>query len=161
MELASATNSNYETNMNHLRHILLLLGGVLMAFSLAGCFEDKEDLEDIFEDRGREWKIVNHCSEFEQYSYSKIQFNGDGGGLYVLLRDCEVGGTECTDANTFDWEADDENGTINIVWRSNYTSVLVCSENPGPSYQTPLPESFSFSEGTKFITVRGHTWKND
>ncbi|MCF8275869.1 MAG: hypothetical protein K9J17_03965 [Flavobacteriales bacterium] len=128
--------------------------------SLSSCLKNQVDLEELFMDSGGDWEIVNHCSAFEPVGQrSSLTFSNGGTGLIIIYRDCEMGGTPCTNSMRFFWEIDEENERVNITWR-NENSVLICSELQDALFQR-APESFTFNSDTEEIILWGQTWEKD
>jgi hypothetical protein len=90
---------------------------------------------------------------------SSLTFSNGGTGLVIVYRDCEMGGTPCTDSMRFFWEMDQDNKRVNITWR-NENAVLICSDLQDASFQR-ASESFSFDENTQEISVFGYTWEKE
>ncbi|MCB9191055.1 MAG: hypothetical protein H6603_00370 [Flavobacteriales bacterium] len=138
-------------------YTLALLGVIC---SLSGCLKNQADLEELFMDGGGDWEIVNHCSANEPVGQrSSLTFSSSGSGLIIIYRDCEMGGTPCTNSMRFFWEIDEDDERVNITWR-NENSVLICSDLQDASYQR-APESFTFNAETQEITLWNHTWVKD
>jgi hypothetical protein len=146
--------------MNKLKQAISLFGIIAISISFSGCLKNQVNLKELFIEGGGDWKIVDHCSAYEpigQRSY--LTFNNEGGGLIIIYRDCEMGGTPCTNSMHFFWEIDEENERVNITWR-NENSILICSELQDASFQR-APESFTFNSDTEEIILWGQAWEKD